>query len=60
MRPQVPLTALLLLAGIGSVCPQESPQRPKSAFRWERDLTRAQARARQQGKPLLAVFRCDP
>ncbi|HBP23013.1 MAG TPA: hypothetical protein DEA08_35225 [Planctomycetes bacterium] len=60
MRRHVPLALLLLLAWIGPVCPQEGSDRPNASFSWETDLSRAQARARQERKPLLVVFRCDP
>lgn len=60
MRPHVALASLFLLTWIAPVCPQEGAGRPSAAFRWETDLTRAQARARQEQRPLLVVFRCDP
>jgi hypothetical protein len=51
----------LLLACASSAFAQNSPASKLAPQKgWLTDLTAAKAQARNTGKPLMVVFRCDP
>ena len=54
------LLAALALAPPGGAAAQESLGQLARARGWYADYEPARAAARQNGKPLLVVFRCEP
>ena len=36
------------------------PAAGEDGFRWGHDLDQARAQAKEEGRPLLVVFRCEP
>ena len=56
-RPTLPL-ALLPVALLALATP--GPAQQPASLDWRDDLEAARAEALRDGKPLLAVFRCEP
>lgn len=50
----------IVTLGLSLPEPEVAAQKPKRAIGWHTDYAQARALARQTGKPLFVVFRCQP
>jgi hypothetical protein len=54
------LGSLLLLVAVGPVLAQSKATQLTKEYGWHVNLDGAKTTARQTGKPIFLVFRCDP
>ena len=54
------LGSLLLLVAVGPVWAQSKATQLTKEYGWHVNLDGAKTTARQTGKPIFLVFRCDP